>query len=64
MSEEKNFVRATISTEITFVDEAAAKVYDCGICLDKIKNAIAVCDDQLSFDLLSHLISKCFVQNE
>ena len=52
-----------MSTEITFVDEAA-KGYDCGICLNKITNAVAVCDDQLSFELLSHFISKYLFLNE
>ena len=33
--------------EVTFVDTELAQTFDCGICLDKIKNAVAVCDDQL-----------------
>lgn len=33
--------------KVTFVDQEAAQSFDCGVCLEKIKNAVAVCDDQL-----------------
>lgn len=32
--------------EVTFVNEKAAEPYDCGICLEKLKQPVAVCDDQ------------------
>ena len=35
-------------TMVTFVDEKAAKAYECGICFDIIKKAVMVCEDQLN----------------
>lgn len=35
------------TTEVTFVNEELASAYDCGICLGKLRNPVAVCDDQL-----------------
>ena len=37
-----------ISEGISFVDPQSAASFDCGICLQKITNAVAVCEDQLS----------------
>ena len=36
-----------MSFELTFVNESAAKEYDCGICLEKLNEPMLVCDDQL-----------------
>merc|ERR1712228_193738 len=35
------------NTELSFVDPEAAASFDCGICLHKIQNAVAVCEDHL-----------------
>ena len=37
-----------ISEGVSFVDPQSAASFDCGICLQKITNAVAVCEDQLS----------------
>eukprot|EP01084_Bolivina_argentea_P211544 359844_1 len=36
-----------LSTDVTFVNETAAKAYECGICLEMLKNPVAICDDHL-----------------
>ena len=40
----------------TFVDTEQAQSFDCGICLHKINNAVAVDEDQLLFNFLVYFL--------